>query len=254
MTNSLPRAIALSLLITAASVTPDLVKAAEGARIAGTASYRERVALTPNAVFEATLEDVSRADARATVIARVRRRNPGQVPIRFELRYDRRRLGSTRRYVVRAVIREDGRLRFTGTHGILIRASGKVPRVAILMHRAADTQAGLANTRWRAIRIGSQTVTVTGQQREPWIVLDPRSMRVTGSGGCNRISGSYAAGRDTLRFGRIISTMMACPGVPYESAFLRALGDTRRYRVQGRTLDLLDGRGRMLARLEERNL
>jgi hypothetical protein len=33
-------------------------------RYEGTAAYRERMALPPSAAFEATLEDVSRADAR----------------------------------------------------------------------------------------------------------------------------------------------------------------------------------------------
>ena len=37
--------------------------------IDGTATYRERVALPPSAVFEATLEDVSRADAPSEMIA-----------------------------------------------------------------------------------------------------------------------------------------------------------------------------------------
>lgn len=88
-------------------------------------------------------------------------------------------------------------------------------------------QSGLANTRWRPVGIGDQSVTVPGQQREPWIVLEPRSKRVTGSGGCNRISGSYEADQDTLRFGRIVSTMMACPAMETETAFLRALNFNR---------------------------
>ena len=62
------------------------------------------------------------------------------------------------------------------------------------------------------------------------------------------------ADRDSLRFAPILSTMMACPAMATESAFLRALNDTRRYRVRGRVLELLDARGRLLARLEERNL
>ena len=40
--------------------------------IQGTATYRERMALPPSAVFEATLEDVSRVDAPAETIARTR--------------------------------------------------------------------------------------------------------------------------------------------------------------------------------------
>jgi len=38
-----------------------------GASISGTAAYRERMLLPPGAVFEATLENVSRADAPAEV-------------------------------------------------------------------------------------------------------------------------------------------------------------------------------------------
>jgi hypothetical protein len=45
--------------------------------VSGTASYRERMALPPEAVFEATLEDVSKADAPADVIGQVRIETPG---------------------------------------------------------------------------------------------------------------------------------------------------------------------------------
>jgi putative lipoprotein len=37
--------------------------------IQGTATYRERMALPPSAVFEATLEDVSRADDASETIS-----------------------------------------------------------------------------------------------------------------------------------------------------------------------------------------
>lgn len=58
-----------------------LVQAAPvAAQVKGTATYRERIALTPDAVFEAMLEDVSRADAPAVVIGSVRIGKPGQVP------------------------------------------------------------------------------------------------------------------------------------------------------------------------------
>jgi len=113
---------------------------------------------------------------------------------------------------------------------------------------------GLGNTRWRPIRIVDRTVVVPQGQREPWIELDPRSMRVTGSGGCNRISGSYQSDERTLRFGPLATTKMACIDMEAETAFLRALERTRRYRVRGRTLDLFDAGGGLVARLEERNL
>lgn len=120
--------------------------------------------------------------------------------------------------------------------------------------RDRDGGAGIANTRWRPIRIGDADVAPSAQGGEPWILLDPRSMRVTGSGGCNRITAGYDAGNGTLRFGRLITTMMACSSMATETAFLRALEATRRYRVFGRTLELSDDRGRLLVRLEEQNL
>jgi len=56
-------------------------------QVHGTATYRERLALPLEAVFEATLEDVSQADAPAAVIGQARIARPGNPPIRFEITY-----------------------------------------------------------------------------------------------------------------------------------------------------------------------
>ena len=97
-------------------------------------------------------------------------------------------------------------------------------------------------------------MTVAAGEREPWIVLESGAMTVVGSGGCNRFTGSYEAGVGTLRFSPMTSTKTACPSTGTETAFLRALNETRRYRVEGRFLQLLDAAGNPLVRLEERNL
>ncbi|HEY7473655.1 MAG TPA: YbaY family lipoprotein, partial [Vicinamibacterales bacterium] len=55
--------------------------AAVAQTIKGTATYRERMALPPGAVFEAALEDVSRADAKAETVAQTRVPSPGNPPI-----------------------------------------------------------------------------------------------------------------------------------------------------------------------------
>jgi heat shock protein HslJ len=112
----------------------------------------------------------------------------------------------------------------------------------------------LANNRWRPVRIGYENVIVPEGQHEPWIQLDPRQKHVTGSGGCNRITGSYQSSDSTLRFGALITTKMACPSLQTETKFLRALAATRRYRINDRMLELMDAHGEALARLEERNL
>ncbi|HMI30754.1 MAG TPA: YbaY family lipoprotein, partial [Candidatus Limnocylindrales bacterium] len=193
-------------------------------KVIGTATYRERIALTPGAVFEATLEEASRGDAPATVIARARVKRPGQVPIDFELRYDSRRVEPREQYVVRASIIERGRVLFTGSQSYRVRTRGQSRSVTVLMRRTpgdhggpggggprGDYQDQLTNTRWRLVRIGNRDVVLPERQREPWIELERRTGRVTGSGGCNRVSGSYESGRGTLQFGPLISTQMACP-------------------------------------------
>jgi heat shock protein HslJ len=48
-------------------------------------------------------------------------------------------------------------------------------------------------------------------------------MRVAGSGGCNRVMGSFEVDGDQLRFGRMGSTRMSCPdGMEQERRFLEA--------------------------------
>jgi len=114
--------------------------------------------------------------------------------------------------------------------------------------------ATLANTRWVPLRIGRHAVKVPAQQHEPWIVLDPRTREVTGSGGCNRFSGSYDVGVETLLIRSLAVTRVMCPDLGSETAFLKALNKTWGYRVAGRRLELLDDHGAVLAELEERNL
>lgn len=80
--------------------------------VTGTAIYRERIALPPEAVFEATLEDVTLADAAATVIGRTVVNSPTP-PIRFAIPYDPADVSPGRRYSVRATISVNGQLRFT---------------------------------------------------------------------------------------------------------------------------------------------
>ena len=56
----------------------------------------------------------------------------------------------------------------------------------------------LENTYWKLTRLGDAPVTVASQQREPHFILNPESRRVGGSGGCNRLTGSYELHGDQL--------------------------------------------------------
>src|SRR6476661_8892812 len=73
--------------------------------VAGTITYREKVALPPTAAVEVRLEDVTRADATA-IVTTTRIDHPGQVPIHFDLAYDLSAIEARGRYAVRATIKD----------------------------------------------------------------------------------------------------------------------------------------------------
>lgn len=81
--------------------------------VTGTVSYLQRIALVPNAVVQVELEDVSRADAPAFVLASQQIiTGERQVPIPFSLTYDAASIDPRGRYNVRARIFIDGALRW----------------------------------------------------------------------------------------------------------------------------------------------
>lgn len=230
--------------------------------VQGTATYRERIRMPPNAVFEATLEDVSRVGARAEVIARIRNEQPGNPPIPFLIAFDPARINPSHRYAVRARILVDEKPWFTTDlhHPVLTAGAGS--EVQILMRRAGaqdpDTPAparpsaaSLQDTYWKLTILGDAPVTVASRQTEPHIILHPATRRVTGSGGCNRLTGRYEATVDRVSFSQILITMMACPeGMETETAFRKALGRANRWKVTAQQLELFDAAGIRLARFE----
>jgi putative lipoprotein len=224
------------------------------ATVSGTATYRERMALPPGAVLEATLEDVSRADAPAKVIGRTRVDHPGNPPIRFAIPYDPSRIDPRRRYAVRARILVDEKPFFITDQSYPVLTGGKGNDVELMLRRAATlggAKLALENTYWKLTQLGGASV--TGTQTEPHLVLDPATRRVTGSAGCNQLSGGYQVNGDRLRMSQTVSTMMACmKGMETEKAFLKALGQVSGWRITGQQLELLDSSGTVLAHFEGR--
>lgn len=81
--------------------------------VSGTVTYRQRSALPPTAVLTVKIIDVSRQDVSATVIAEQMITTAGkQVPIPFDMAYDRSKIQDRNRYAVQAEIRDGGRLLF----------------------------------------------------------------------------------------------------------------------------------------------
>lgn len=104
----------------------------------------------------------------------------------------------------------------------------------------------LQHATWIATHIGVFEVKSDPSVRNiPSLQFDAATKRLSGSDGCNRIMGSYTAGRDTLNLTQMATTRMACPannsGV--EQKFQAALNQVTHYQVFNKTLKLLDRHG-----------
>jgi putative lipoprotein len=225
---------------------------AEAPAIRGTATDRERMALPPGAVLVVALQDISRADAPAETLAEARVPIAGQVPIGFALPYDPARIQPGHRYALRGTIELDGRVMFrTDTiHPVLTGGAGEAVELRLVRAAAPTAEAAppLVGPDWVAEDIGGRGVV----DRVRSTITLGADGRMSGSGGCNRIAGSYTLSGDTIGFGQMISSMMACaPAVgEQEQRFMRALGETRRWRIDATgALLLLGSDGRRLALL-----
>lgn len=116
---------------------------------------------------------------------------------------------------------------------------------------AAVTEVSLTGTNWRLVKLGDEVVEVKDPQRAPHILLDAKMHRMSGSGGCNSLTGGWKGNGDHLTFGQVASTMMACAdGMDTEQKFLKALGSVSQWKITDRRLQLMDGSGVVVAEFE----
>ena len=220
------------------------------ATLRGTVSYRERIALPPGAIVEVKLLDVSLADAPARTIAETRA-SGARNPTRYVLRFDRAQIQPRRRYALQARILHRGQLLFINTshHGIFDGGSEetdiRVERVAAAPSPAPERPASPVG-RWLLEDIRQGGVI---DRLQTVLEIAPDG-RVSGSGGCNRMSGSARISGTRISFGPVAATQMACTpaAMDQEQKFFAGLREVRRWRAdpaRGK-LVLLDARGRKL--------
>ncbi len=94
---------------------PSAGRAPAADTLRGTVLYRERMMPPPGSVLVVVLEDVSRADAPAEVLARQEIPLQGGPPYAFTLPFEAGAIQDRRRYSVRARIQAGGRLLWTST-------------------------------------------------------------------------------------------------------------------------------------------
>jgi putative lipoprotein len=245
MTLSAPLAVALAAALALLAATGPASADAAAAELLGTATYRERMALPSGAVLEVVLEDASRTDAPAPVIARQAQADPGAPPFAFALPYDPAALDPRAQYNLRARITLGDELLFVTDTAFPALTEGAPARPELLLVRVAGTAdaPALLGTDWRILGFG-ETVLGPGEPgREPILRLDPAEPRFAATIGCNRMMGGYALDGAALAFSQVASTMMACPPPldAQERFFAAALAAVTGWRVEGGTLELVAG-------------
>ncbi len=123
-----------------------LSAAAAEATLSGTAFYRERIALPPDAVFTAVLQDTSRKDVPAVEMGRAVLDPAGHPPYRFTIPYDPDLIRENHTYTVRASISVGEQLRFTTdtAHPVLTRGASDSVEILMKMVAATDEATGPA--------------------------------------------------------------------------------------------------------------
>jgi heat shock protein HslJ len=99
----------------------------------------------------------------------------------------------------------------------------------------------------KAIELAGKPTPAQDPKREAHLQFEAGG-RVSGSDGCNRITGSYQLSGERVTFGQMAGTQMACvDSSETEAAFRDALKSATRLTVAGDRLELSDGAGRRLA-------
>lgn len=246
----------LVLLFTGCDAVPETT--GDTKTLTGTVFYRERVLLPPEATIDVYLEDVSRMDAPAEVLAHTSLSPQGGPPWAFTLEYDPSLIDNRHDYVLRARIELNGSLIFINKTRIPVFTEDADSKVEIMVSRvqALNTAEGkpdatLTETYWKPVELEGDLAVLGAGDKELSMVLADETRQVRGYSGCNQFTGSYEVTDDKISFSQMASTMRACAvAMEQEQRFLRVLAATTRYTISGDNLMLYGEGDRVLVRFE----
>ncbi|WP_170758622.1 YbaY family lipoprotein [Ruegeria lacuscaerulensis] len=231
-----------SAVIAVAAMSVALSSAAVAGTIEGTATYRERIAVPPDATLYVQLQDVSRSDAPSVTLA-AKRYALTSVPAQFDLSYDEALIQDGMRYVVRGSVFQGEKLLFTTdtAYPVLTDGSGNTADL-VLVQAKPQGVAVLENTNWTATGLNGARLET---EKRPTLSF-AQGGAFSGSGGCNRFSGRAEISGSRIEFpDNMAATLMACPPPldEVERQFFKALQGVTTYAQKGDTLVLLDSAG-----------
>ena len=107
------------------------------------------------------------------------------------------------------------------------------------------------NKQWTVVEMMGIPVQTSGTVQDAHLVFDADDQQISGSGSCNRIFGPYEIGKkNSLKFGNIGVTMMACQNSAFENKFLETLKSVRYFQQTGGQLLLKNGEKEIILKLQ----
>ncbi|MBE7732469.1 META domain-containing protein [Devosia faecipullorum] len=216
---------------------------AQGITLSGTVTYRERIALPPDAQLRISLVSLPGgapvAGASADIPAK------GQIPLAFSLNVHRQPAAGA--YGLVAEIRSGENLLFRNAQPVPLQPD-LTHRVEIMVQKMPRSPTpvppplpALTDIVWNVTSIGGRPAI---GPRPPTLSI-AADLRASGHGGCNNYFAETSLSETELTFGPAAATRMACEPdlMAQESAYFAALAAVTGFELEGRSLRLLDAAG-----------
>jgi len=228
----------------------------------GEVTYRERIALPPDADLTVTLVSLDASGAPHAIGATALLQAPGQVPLQFVLDVRSDAILDDTDYGLIAEIRSGGVTLFRNRTPV--RVDPAVPESSLIIVNfdppplvlapeplpvigELEVTADLFDTIWQARSLNGHAI---DQATEVTLSI-ATDRRAGGNGGCNSYFTEAMFDGTGLRFGPVAGTRMACDGpvMQQEAEYFAALDATTAYELADEALYLLDSEGNPLVRL-----
>lgn len=216
--------------------------------ITGELSYRQRIALPPDAVAFVEIR-ADGMDAAAPAVAQTLMKLEGkQVPVTFSLEVPQAHLESGVAYLLGGGIRVDDQVNWRVAEPVRITTAAPHFNAGVLMmaqQQVAEPvgQKNLAGE-WRIVKVGDETLAGDANASLVFDADGAFSGRL-----CNSFRGTYSVDGTAISFGQTAATLMACPDPlgRQEHALFTAFESAASFEIAADgTLRLLDDKGQTL--------
>lgn len=228
------------------SITPQTSKT-----ISGTVTYNERIYLPQNVVLTVKLEDTTKQDVAAAIVAEQSIYVATPPPWTFDLAYDPKAIQKKGHYVLRASVKVEGELRFINATSVPAFNTKEPINIVVspATKKEISKQAMLEAHSWKLTELNGAAINALNSQNVG-INFNAENQSSNGFAGCNQFSGGYEATEMALSFAPMMSTQMACINSDSELNYLQTLSRVRGYTIDGNRLMMLDGANQGLAQFE----